>query len=170
MDIDGASLDLRAVNADTGEVFDRLSLRKDTAGRIVLPADYRRSARELAEINALEDLRRGLTAFSLPSLDAGDTVPLERTVNNAFPGSVEVTVRFVGSPSKWEIPPPVRMRLPALSVGIPFRMVLTARRAMEDEHNAGRLVVEYRFWDGRRGTLVGEGIRVAKRRGGKVRP
>jgi len=164
VDIDGLTLTLNAISADTGETIDSLRLEKDVKGHIVAPADYRRRAREVAEINAIESIRRGLTAFGLRAIDAGDTVPLVRTVDNAFPGPVEVTVRFVGSRRKWAIPPPVQMTLPARSTETPFQMTLTARRAMEDDYDVGHLEVEYRLWDGRTGVLSGEGIHVAKRR------
>lgn len=162
VDIDDRKLTMSAIDANNDQVFDRLVLEKDTAGRIVTPADYRGRALDVEYVNAIESLRRDLTAWNLTYLEAGEVVPLEREVVNPFPGPVSVTVSLVGGTNKWLPFAPRNLTL-APRVPTPVRMSLTARRALEDLIDAGRFRVEYVLPDGRTGTLMGEGIRVASR-------
>jgi predicted phosphodiesterase len=165
VDLDGRTFEMAVVSAQNGAVIDRLSLEKDAGGRVMAPADYRAQAREVSDINALESLRRALTAFTAPAVRAGETVDLTSSVDNPFAGPVRATVTLTDPRRHWQAPPPVVLVLPAGAVGVPFAVTLKALRAMEDQYNAGRLDVAYRLPDGRSGTLVGEQIYVAKRSG-----
>lgn len=158
IDIDSRKLDMVVYEADQGKVIDRLSIEKDERGKVIAPPDYRKRARTVSDINALEQLRRHLTAFGLPALRAGQRAVLESLVSNPFDGSVKVTVSFKGSPARWVIPAPLTLVLPAKAAGVPFKMEPTARKSMSDQYNAGYLMVEYELPDGRTGIMRGEGI------------
>lgn len=162
LDIDGRTLAFRAINANDGSVIDSLDLEKDAKGAFVRPADYRARARDVASINAIETLRRELTAFGLPATDPGREYPLRRDVYNPFDGPVKVTVRFSGSRSRWHPADPVSLTLPPHG-RTPFRMVLKCKVSMENEPETAHLVADYELPDGRKGTLHGEGFRIGSR-------
>ena len=160
IDIDGPKFKMTVVN-DAGKTIDEFRLEKGAKGKIIDPADYRERAQQVSDINAIESLRRSLTAFALKAVHVGDVVELASAVDNPYHGPVKVTVKFVGYATRWVLPPPVEMTIPDGAVAAPFKMTLTAKKDLADYSDGGRLEVEYVLPDGRKGALRGEGIRIA---------